>query len=113
MTTLTMRRVRKPLHKRLRWARILPLIAGALLVSGFAYSTFSSIETVAEEYVYVVKPGDSLWSIAHKNVGESKDIREEVYNIKMRNNINTHMRDIQPGDKLVLNKKRPQSTDMD
>lgn len=47
------------------------------IVSGFKESQYQSI---------VVKPGDTLWSIAEK-YGSDSNIREYIYNIKEINNL--------------------------
>ncbi len=50
------------------------------------------------EHVYLVKPGDTLWSIATTHYGG--DPREAVWKIEKRNHLASAT--IQPGDRLAL-----------
>jgi LysM repeat protein len=48
--------------------------------------------------VYVVKPGDTLWSIAVKNYGG--DPRDAVYGLERRNHLASAT--LRPGQRLIL-----------
>lgn len=99
--TITMRKA--PWYRVLRWDRVAMICA---IIGGISVGIYQMIPTEqpTTTYEYVVQPGDTLWSIAYKNVGEQKDVRREIYDIKFDNNINEHMRDIHPGDVLILKK---------
>jgi len=70
------------------------LVAAALLVGLAARSSHGA----APERHYVVRPGDTLWSIAARNYGG--DVRQAVWNLEHRNHLATAT--IVPGEKLVL-----------
>jgi LysM repeat protein len=52
----------------------------------------------APERVYVVKPADTLWSIATRHY--AGDPREAVWRVTERNDLGSHL--IRPGQRLVL-----------
>lgn len=51
------------------------------------------------KYIYIVKKGDTIWSIAKKHKGEYEDINNVVNHIKYVNNIEQC---IYPGQKLII-----------
>jgi hypothetical protein len=76
------------------FARIVVVVA--LLALAVAYSARSSI-SAGHEQTYVVRVGDTVWSIAASHYGG--DTREAVWRLKDRNHIGTL---VQPGERLVL-----------
>ena len=76
------------------FARIVVVVA--LLALAVAYSARSSI-SAGHEQTYVVRVGDTVWSIAALHYGG--DTREAVWRLQDRNHIGTL---VQPGERLVL-----------
>ncbi len=76
------------------FARIIVVVA--LLALAVAYSARSSI-SAGHEQTYVVRVGDTVWSIAASHYGG--DTREAVWRLQDRNHIGTL---VQPGERLVL-----------
>jgi nucleoid-associated protein YgaU len=76
------------------FARIVVVVA--LLALAVAYSARSSI-SAGHEQTYVVRVGDTVWSIAASHYGG--DTREAVRRLQDRNHIGTL---VQPGERLVL-----------
>ena len=76
------------------FARIIVVVA--LLALAVAYSARSSI-SAGHEQTYVVRVGDTVWSIAASHYGG--DTREAVWRLQDRNHIGTLVR---PGERLVL-----------
>jgi predicted Zn-dependent protease len=76
------------------FARIVVVVA--LLALAVAYSARSSI-SAGHEQTYVVRVGDTVWSIAASHYGG--DTREAVWRLQDRNHIGTL---VQPGERLVL-----------
>ncbi len=73
---------------------LLVLVAVALLVGGYARTSSGA----GPERVYVVRPADTLWSIAAAHYGG--DPREAVWELRRRNHlVGTTLR---PGERLVL-----------
>ena len=72
------------------------VIAG-LLALAVAYSARGSI-SAGHEQTYVVRYGDTLWSIAATHYGG--DPREAVWNLQDRNRL--HGTIVRPGQRLVL-----------
>jgi LysM repeat protein len=70
------------------------LLAAALAVGLAARSTHGA----GPERHYVVKPADTLWSIASRSYGG--DIREGVWKLEQRNHLTSAT--LQPGQVLVL-----------
>ena len=75
-----------------RFAVILGLLALAV-----AYSARSSI-SAGHEQSYVVRYGDTLWSIAATHYGG--DTREAVWNLQDRNHLAGTL--VRPGQRLIL-----------
>ena len=70
------------------------LVAAALVVGMVAHTSHGA----GPERVYVVKPSDTLWSIAvHRYAG---DPREAVWQLQQRNHLRSAT--LTPGEKLVL-----------
>lgn len=53
--------------------------------------------------VYIVKPGDTLWSIGEKNASNSEDIRKWISEVKTINNMNTC--EIRGGEEIIVLKE--------
>jgi len=70
------------------------LVAAALLVGIVARTSHGA----GPERVYVVKPADTLWSIAARKYGG--DPRAAIWNIERRNGLRTDT--LTPGEKLIL-----------
>ncbi|WP_164779709.1 LysM peptidoglycan-binding domain-containing protein [Paenibacillus kobensis] len=75
------------------------LFCGALLVMSDASGEHPAEPMEGEAVVYVA-PGDTLWSIASSTIGHKDDIRERVYEIKKRNNMQSGM--LKSGQKLII-----------
>jgi LysM repeat protein len=70
------------------------LVAAAFIVGIVAHTSHGA----GPERVYVVKPSDTLWSIAvHRYAG---DPREAVWQLQQRNHLRSAA--LTPGEKLVL-----------
>ena len=77
------------------FGKLLILLCMAALAVGYAAHGSSG---AGHKRTYVVRPGDTLWSIAaHAYAG---DPREGVWEIKQRNHLATAT--VWPGEKLVL-----------
>lgn len=77
------------------FAKLLVLLAGtALLVGMVARSSHGA----APERTYVVRPTDTLWSIAERRY--PGDVREGVWRLEQRNRL--HSAVLLPGQRLVL-----------
>lgn len=66
------------------------IFACLLVIALFSSWVFWSNETPAKETTYctyVVKSGDTLWSIARRHNPQDKDVREVVYAIETHNSI--------------------------
>jgi LysM repeat protein len=76
------------------FGKLIILLCVAALVVGYAAHGSGA----AAKQTYVVRPGDTLWSIAeHSYAG---DPREGVWEIQQRNHLASAT--ISPGEKLVL-----------
>jgi LysM repeat protein len=71
------------------------LFCAAALVVGLAAHSSSG---AAPKRTYVVKPGDTLWSVADRMYGG--DPRQGIWEIEQRNHLGDAT--IVPGEKLVL-----------
>ena len=71
------------------------LLVVAALIVGFAAR---SSHGAGPERHYVVRPGDTLWSIAARNYGG--DVRQAIWSLEQRNHLATAT--LVPGQKLVL-----------
>ncbi len=70
------------------------LVLGALAVGLVARSSHGA----GPEHSYVVKPTDTLWSIAARSYGG--DVREGVWRLQQRNHLRSAT--IRPGQTLVV-----------
>jgi len=70
------------------------LVVAALLVGIVARTSHGA----GPERVYVVKPADTLWSIAARKYGG--DPRAAIWSIEQRNGLRTDT--LTPGEKLIL-----------
>lgn len=77
------------------FVKLVILLAAAALLVGFAARSSHGAGPARH---YVVRPGDTLWSIAEKTYGG--DVREAIWNLEQRNHLTTAT--IIPGEKLVL-----------
>jgi LysM repeat protein len=68
--------------------------AAALLVGMFAHSSHGA----GPERTYIVRPTDTLWSIAGRSY--AGDVREGVWKLEQRNHLRTTT--LVPGQRLVL-----------
>jgi LysM repeat protein len=73
---------------------LIVLLLAALAVGLVAHSSRGA----GPERTYVVKPTDTLWSIAARSYGG--DVREGIWKLQQRNHLATAT--LQPGQKLVL-----------
>jgi len=69
-----------------------------LLVLGTALGAARSTRGAAPEASYVVRPGDTLWSIAATHYGG--DVRKSIWRIEQRNGLSEPL--IVPGEVIVL-----------
>jgi len=77
------------------FAKLLILLAVAALAVGMAAR---SSHGAGPERTYVVRPGDTLWTIAQRTYGG--DVREGVWRLERRNHLRSAT--LVPGQKLVL-----------
>jgi hypothetical protein len=77
------------------FGKLLILLVAAALLVGFAAR---SSHGAGPERHYVVRPGDTLWSIAARNYGG--DVRQGIWRLEQRNHLATAT--IAPGERLVL-----------
>jgi len=103
MSRTDVRRRRIAVRPRRRFART--LVVSAVAVSGLGFlaghaTAVTSHPAAAHHRVYVVRPGDTLWSIALRVAGPGADPRPVVDRLTSLN----HVRDaaITPGERLVL-----------
>lgn len=79
-------------------------ILGVLAVSGIAVITLGATDEdkPIKEMVYVVQPGDTLWSVASKNITDEENILAYINEMKKAN---PHIKtDLQIGEKLLIKK---------
>jgi len=69
-----------------------------LLVIGMALGAARSTSGAPPEARYVVRPGDTLWTIAATRYGG--DVRDAVWRIEQRNGLSSPL--ISPGEVIVL-----------
>ncbi|HVP74657.1 MAG TPA: LysM peptidoglycan-binding domain-containing protein [Gaiellaceae bacterium] len=70
------------------------LVAAALAIGIVAHSSHGA----GPERIYVVRPADTLWSIAARSY--AGDTREGVWELEQRNHLRTAT--LRPGQRLVL-----------
>ncbi|MGM0601679.1 MAG: cell division suppressor protein YneA [Bacillota bacterium] len=88
----------KKIFVKLVFVFITIVILSVLLTA--AFSLITSGDNKTEYNHYVVKKGDSLWSIAVKHYGNEVDLRKMVYTIKKINNLDNPI--ISPGEKIII-----------
>jgi LysM repeat protein len=70
-----------------------------LPVAAFAVGVYAhSSQSAGHERRYVVRPADTLWSIAERTYGG--DVREGVWKLEQRNHLSSAT--LVPGEELVL-----------
>jgi nucleoid-associated protein YgaU len=77
------------------FARVLLILAAALLLASVVVHASNGS---GAEHRYVVRPGDTLWTIAEREYGG--DPREGVWKITERNGLPGTL--LRPGQRLVL-----------
>jgi nucleoid-associated protein YgaU len=77
------------------FGKLLIVLLIAVIAVGLAARTSSG---AGPERTYVVKPSDTLWTIAARTYGG--DVREGIWKLQQRNGLKTAT--IQPGQVLVL-----------
>ena len=77
------------------FVKLLILLTAAALVVGMAARTSHG---AGPERTYVVKPTDTLWSIAQRTY--AGDVREGVWKLEQRNHLGDAT--LVPGEKLIL-----------
>ena len=77
------------------FGKLLIVLILGVLAFGIAAKASSG---AGPERSYVVKPSDTLWSIAAKSYGG--DTREGVWRLQQRNHLHSAL--LRPGQKLVL-----------
>jgi len=77
------------------FGKLLILLCAAALAVGLAAHSSSG---AGPKRTYVVRPGDTLWSVAERMY--SGDPREGVWKLEQRNHLSSAT--ISPGEKLVL-----------
>ncbi|WP_038151840.1 LysM peptidoglycan-binding domain-containing protein [Veillonella montpellierensis] len=93
---------RKYLYRRIAVGiGVATIIAAIATTIGYAVNT-TRADTVYSTYTYTVRTGDTLWDIAKKNVGNTKDIRWEMYDIQQMNHINVNVKPLVAGQQLTL-----------
>lgn len=89
------------MQTRVRWAGIVGTVVGAALAANLVVSGAGARPAEgAGSRVYVVKRGDTVWSIAGRHAGRGADPRPLVDRLIQIN----HLRDavIRPGQRLLL-----------
>ena len=74
------------------------LVVIGIVVAALLGALVHSVHGAGPERVYVVKPADTLWSIAARSY--HGDPREAVWQIEQRNGL--HGAVLRPGERLVL-----------
>lgn len=92
---------RKYLYRRIAVGVAVAAIIAIATTIGYAVNT-TRADTVYSTYTYTVRTGDTLWDIAKKNVGNTKDIRREMYDIQQMNHINVNVKPLVAGQQLIL-----------
>jgi LysM repeat protein len=77
------------------FGKLLILLCAAALAVGLAARSSSG---AGPKQIYVVKPGDTLWSVAQRTF--SGDPRQGVWQLEQRNHLASAT--IVPGEKLVV-----------
>ncbi|HHW54327.1 MAG: LysM peptidoglycan-binding domain-containing protein [bacterium] len=91
--------------KTYRWLLVLCLtsfilLTGLFIKNGLTGASNKQDTMVDETVVVVVKPGDTLWSIAREHMGQEGDPRRLIYEIGRLNGLQSSL--IYPGQTLLL-----------
>ena len=84
---------------RVRWGRVAALVVAAVLPLGARTALASSGDHPRPARTYVVRAGDTLWSIAVRMAGPHADPRPEVDRLEQANHVTGA---IVPGETLRL-----------
>ena len=99
-TRLDQRRVRlRRRRRRLQGLLRLFVLVALVFVIAWAGVRVAGASTAAPRH-YIVRAGDTLWSIAQRSYGSSRDPRQVVYQIEHANRLQSA--ELQPGVDLVL-----------
>ena len=87
-------------------AGILIVVISVLMVSLLGSLALGASAGGDEEVCleYIVKPGDTLWTIARKHTAGKSDIRRYIYDIKDKNGMKEP--DLRPGQVLLIPPER-------
>ncbi len=80
---------------------LVALLLLAIMGTGFAISDNDKPQYEIR-YDYVVKEGDTLWSIAESNVSEDEDIRDWIRKVQDINGININKNPLHAGQNIVI-----------
>ena len=96
MKTRTAKKNKRVIYwDRVAAVAIMPILAVALIRAAFPTNIVEY-----ENREVIVKPGDTMWSIAKDAVGETEDVRQVIYNIQKENHLPSG--NIYPGMKLKV-----------
>lgn len=76
---------------------LIAIAAGTVAMAGISGDTHFT--EPAQEIVYTVQHGDTLWNIAEKHVSDNENILEVIHDIKKNNDITS---EIHPGQQIIL-----------
>lgn len=93
------RKVKKTKYA-LYWDRVAAVALVPVVAMGIYGAAFPSNVVEYENREVIVRPGDTLWSIAKDAVGETEDVRQVIYNIQKENHLPSG--NIYPGMKLKV-----------
>lgn len=95
-----MQRKVKKTKRVIYWNRVAAVAIMPILAVTLIRATFPSNVVEYENREVIVRPGDTLWSIAKDAVGETEDVRQVIYNIQKENHLPSG--NIYPGMKLKV-----------
>lgn len=83
-------------------------LAGAMLLAGAIAigANNTNLEATPEETIYIVQPGDTLWSIASKHCSDEDNILAFIHELKTKNNISA---DLDVGQKIKIGSRPHES----
>ena len=82
------------------WDRVVMVALVPVVAMGIYGAAFPSNVVEYENREVIVRPGDTLWSIAKDAVGETEDVRQVIYHMMKDNNLPDA--NIHPGMKLKV-----------